>query len=212
MAAVSAFAFPQLQKLRQEQAQPPVFSGVEAFDRTGGLPRSALTDLSGAPGSGRTSLLWSLIRASAERGECVALVDATDTFDPCTAGAIGVDLSRLLWTRCSSRADNALKAADLLVHAGGFAMIVLDLSRVEERVSRRIPASVWFRLRRGAEQTGSALVVTSERPLTGSCAQLQVAVKQRGIRTSVNRLSGIQTEVEFHKGRPGVRTLMYAVQ
>lgn len=212
MAAATALAFPHLSPIQREQAPPPVFSGIEAFDRTGGLPRRALTDLSGAPGSGRTSLLWSLFRASAERGECVALVDTYNNFDPCVAAGVGVNLSRLLWARCRSQAEAALKAADLLVHAGGFALVVLDLSGIEERTTRRIPASVWFRLRRGAEQTGCAFVVTAERPLTGSCAQLQIALTQRELCMTVNRFAGIQAQIEFRKGRPGVRTTLHAVR
>ena len=168
--------------------------------------------MSGAPGSGRTSLLWSLFRASAERGECVALVDASNSFDPCVAAGIGLDLSRLLWARCGSRAESALQAADLLVHAGGFAVVVLDLSGVDERTTHRIPASVWFRLRRGAEQTGCAFVVTAERPLTGSCAQLQVALNQRELCKTANRFASIQTQIEFRKGRPGVRAMLHAVR
>jgi hypothetical protein len=212
MAAVSAFAFPRLSPIQREQSQPPVFSGIEAFDKTGGLPRGMLSDLSGAPSSGRTSLLWSLLRAGADRGECIALVDACNSFDPCVAAGVGIDLSRLLWARCGSHAESALKAADLLVHAGGFALVVLDLSGMDERVTHRIPASVWFRLRRGAEQTGCAFVVTAERPLTGSCAQLQIALAQRQLCTTVNRLAGIQMQVEFRKGRPGVRAMLRAVR
>lgn len=212
MAAAIALAFPRPSLFERKDPLPSVFSGIAAFDETGGLPRSMLSDMSGAMGSGRTSLLWSLFRASAERGECIALVDACDSFDPCVASSVGLDLSRLLWARCRSRAESALKAADLLVHAGGFALVVLDLSGIDERTTYRIPPSVWFRLRRGAEQTGCALVVTAERPLTGSCAQLQVALRQRELRTSVNRFTGLQMQIEFRKGRPGVRAMLQAVK
>ena len=212
MAAATALVFPRLSPSEREQSQPPVFSGIATFDTTGGLPRGALIDVSGAPGSGRTSLLWSLFRASAERGECIALVDACNSFDPCVAAGVGIDLSRLLWARCESRAESALKAADLLVHAGGFAMVVLDLSGIDERTMHRIPPSVWFRLRRGAEQTGCAFVVTAERPLTGSCAQLQFALHQRELCMTMNRFAGIQAQIEFRKGRPGVRAMLHALR
>jgi len=61
------------------------------------------------------------LAAAAVRGEAVALVDACDTFDPASAAAQGLDLSRLLWVRESGDAPRALKAFSLVLQAGGFA-------------------------------------------------------------------------------------------
>jgi hypothetical protein len=44
----------------------------------------------------------------------------------------------MLWIRCRNNAEHALRAGDLLVQAGGFGMIVIDLAGVPVRDARRI--------------------------------------------------------------------------
>ena len=65
----------------------------------GGLPRGHVSELTGPPSSGRTSLAWTWLGAATRRGEAVALIDTFDRFDPLTATRCGLDLSRLLWVR-----------------------------------------------------------------------------------------------------------------
>ena len=60
-------------------------------------------------------------------GEFCAVVDSRGAFDPLSASRVGVDLRRLLWVRAGNRIDLAFKAADLILHAGGFGVVVLDL-------------------------------------------------------------------------------------
>ena len=60
------------------------------------------------------------LAAAAARGEAVALIDTHDRFDPQSADAAGLDLSKLLWVRESGDAARALKAANLVLQAGGF--------------------------------------------------------------------------------------------
>jgi hypothetical protein len=66
-----------------------------------------------------------------------------------------------LWLR-GGNAEKALKAADLVVHAGGFGVIVMDLAGVPSRDARRISLASWFRLRHAVEKTPTALVVISD--------------------------------------------------
>jgi hypothetical protein len=47
-------------------------------------------------------LLFALARAT-QRGEVCALVDASDAFDPASAAAAGMEMSRLLWVRCGEK-------------------------------------------------------------------------------------------------------------
>ena len=65
----------------------------------GGLPRGQVSEVVGPASSGRTSVAWAALAAATRRGESVALVDTFDRFDPPTAHACGIDLSRLLWIR-----------------------------------------------------------------------------------------------------------------
>ena len=76
-------------------------SGIHAMDAlTGGLPRGRLTEVCGAASSGRTSVLLAALAAATQRQEACALVDVSDSFDPASAAAAGVDFTRMLWVRC----------------------------------------------------------------------------------------------------------------
>jgi recA bacterial DNA recombination protein len=78
-----------------------VSSGISQIDvLTGGLPRGCLTEICGAASSGRTTLLLAALAAATRRGECCAIVDASDALDPQSTAAAGVELDRLLWVRC----------------------------------------------------------------------------------------------------------------
>ena len=74
---------------------------TDALDRglAGGLPRGQVSEVVGPASSGRTSVAWAALAAATRRGESVALIDTCDRFDPPTAHACGMDLSKLLWVR-----------------------------------------------------------------------------------------------------------------
>jgi recombination protein RecA len=95
--------------LLRERAVPlTVSTGVAALDAlTGGLPRGALSEISGTASSGRTAVMLAALAIATHRQEVCALVDASDSFDPASAVAAGVDLQRLLWVRCSKRTDTS---------------------------------------------------------------------------------------------------------
>jgi hypothetical protein len=79
-----------------------VSSGISALDiLTGGLPRGCITEICGPASSGRTSVLLAALSAATRRGECCALIDATDALDPHSLAAARVELDRLLWVRCN---------------------------------------------------------------------------------------------------------------
>jgi recombination protein RecA len=143
------------------------------------FPRGRISEIVGARSSGRTSVLHALLAASTGRGEFAALVDAGDAFDPCSAAAAGVELSRLIWVRCGGRVEPAMRAADLLIQAGGFGVVALDLAEAVPRQLQRIPATAWFRFRRAVETTPTILAVVADRPLAKSCASLAVKLPPR---------------------------------
>src|SRR5687768_5280412 len=120
---------------------PTTSSGVEALDQTltGGWPRGHVSEVIGPASSGRTSVVMATFAGVTARGGVVALVDVADRFDPGSAADAGVDLDRLLWVRGPSMTwgtaqstvgdlavRRGLRAFDLIVRAGGFAVVVLD--------------------------------------------------------------------------------------
>ena len=81
-----------------------VSSGIPQLDLlTGGIPRGCLTEICGAASSGRTSVLLFALARATQRGEVCALVDASDAYDPASAAAAGMEMSRLLWVRCGQK-------------------------------------------------------------------------------------------------------------
>jgi hypothetical protein len=121
-------------------------------------------------------------------------VDAEDALDPTSVAANGVCLRRLLWVRCRNsstqtrttassksealrsrpwtRLDQALRATDLLLQAGGFAAIVLDLGDTEPEHGLRIPLATWFRFRQAASRTRCCLLALGKAPYAQSSAAL----------------------------------------
>jgi recombination protein RecA len=141
-------------------------AGIPLLDRElgGGFRRGHLSEVVGASSSGRTSVLCSTLAAAAARGELVALIDTCDRFDPSSAAAAGLDLSRLLWIRDTGDAARALKAAMLVLQAGGFGVVAFDVADVRPPALRRFPFTTWLRLARVIEGSETvALLVAAER-------------------------------------------------
>jgi hypothetical protein len=65
----------------------------------GGLPLGAITELTGAHSSGRTTLALATLAEVTRQGASCAYVDVSDALDPISAASLGVDLRRLLWVR-----------------------------------------------------------------------------------------------------------------
>jgi hypothetical protein len=136
----------------------------------GGLPLGAITELTGPHTSGRTTLALATLAGLTRQGHSCAYVDASDALDPLSAAALGVDLRRLLWVRPSPRAslDSALRATDLLLNAGGFRALVLDLGDLPPELARRIPLATWYRFRLQAEKSRTLFLLITR---TQDCVQ-----------------------------------------
>lgn len=183
-------------------------TGIAAVDQLiAGVPRRALTEICGPDSSGRTTLFTALLAQATRRGEYCALVDAGDSFDPQTAQRAGVQLAQLLWIRCGGdahgAAERALKAADLIVQAGGFGLIGMDLGDLPDAAVRRISLASWFRLRHAVERTNAALVAVERQINARSCSTLQIDMRRRQIYWSGQKsgrlLDGFALDLENRK-------------
>ena len=65
-----------------------------------------------------------------------------------------------------------MKATDLLLQAGGFAAIVLDMGGIDPAEGMHIPLATWFRYRQAADRTRCSLLVLGR----ASYAQSSAAV------------------------------------
>ena len=165
-------------KIHEKPMAETLSTGVPEIDvLSGGLPRGALSEIYGPASSGRTSLMFSMLAYATTHEETCALVDANDVFAPTAAAAAGVDFDRLLWVRCAGNLEHAFKATDLLLHAGGFGLVILDLGDVAANDARRIITSWWYRFRHTVEDRPTVMTVISEEACTRSCASLTLELK-----------------------------------
>lgn len=141
----------------------------------GGLRRGHLSEVTGAPSCGRTTIVVEAMAAAASRGEAVALVDTCDTFDPASAAARGLDLSRVLWIRETGDASRALKAFFLILQAGGFGLVVLDLADVAPAALRRFPGTTWMRIARIVEGSDTVALLAGGERIARSAGGVTIA-------------------------------------
>ena len=140
----------------------------------GGFPRGQLSEITGPCSSGRTSLLLTLLAAATRRGEIAAVVDTCDRLDVASAIAAQMDLERLLWVRGAGTGpldraiDRALKALNLVLQAGGFGVVALDLADVPPLALKSIPFTTWMRVQRIVEGSDTACVLVVAQPLARS--------------------------------------------
>ena len=179
-------------------------SGIAALDAVlgGGLPRGRLTELSGPRSTGRTGLACAVAARATQTGETIAWVDPEDALEPEAAAAAGIALARTLWVRPRAVPD-ALRAAEILLGAGGFGLVVLDLGQPVGRTT------AWPRLLHAAERSLTALlIVTPHREVGAAALALQVTSRQvrwsggAGRRVLLDGIDARVTVVRNRLGRP----------
>jgi len=192
-------------RITEKAAAETLSTGIaEVDDLTGGIPRGAITEIFGPRSSGRTSLMYAALAYATAHDEVCALVDTNDVFAPTAATAAGIDFDRLLWIRCAANLEHAFKATDLLLHAGGFGLVILDIGDVAGKDARRIISSWWYRFRRTVENRPTAIMVISEEACTRSCAA--VTLELHGTAKWSRNLLRLNS-VNVNRCRPFVPTL-----
>lgn len=209
---------------RPELVPATASSGIAALDDAlgGGWRRGELSEISGPASSGRTSVLVATLAAATSRGEVVGLIDSLDRFDPALAAAAGVDVTRVLWVRgshvtvLSARAADAadstdaivrrsLRAADLIVRAGGFGVIALDLADVPLPAVRRVPASSWLRLAHANEGRDTVCLLMADAPMArsprGWSVRLTARARWTGESAQRRRLDGLDVQASVTSAR-----------
>lgn len=201
-----------IKALAQRQRNQSLPTTLDAFDALlgGGLPRGKMVEVAGRRSTGRFSIAMAALAAATSMGEAAVLVDLGDGFDPQIAESNGVDLRRLLWIRPKKLKD-AVMAVEMIA-AAGFQLVVLDAG--SHQVKGRVPEASWVRLARTAEAQGTALLVSTPYPLTGTASEAVVAArKARGkwAGGALKVLSGMAVELTLEKHRhlrPGRQTTL----
>ena len=182
-------ALPPLERSDPSALAPTDVAALDACLK-GGLPRGQLSEIAGPRSSGRLTLLLQLVAAVARRGEIAAYVDTFDRFDVASAAAAGVELDRLLWVRGQAitrlpatgsdlfdrTLDRALKALNLILQAGGFGVVAIDLAEVPPLALKRLPYTTWLRVQRIVEGSDTACVLITPEPLARSAGGLTLTL------------------------------------
>jgi hypothetical protein len=175
-------------------------TGIATLDTlTGGIPRGAITEICGPPSSGRTSAMVSILAEANAQDEVCALVDGNNAFDPISAAAAGIDLTRLLWVRCR-KLDEVLKSTDLLLQGGGFGRVVMDLTDLPVSHARSISLASWFRFQRTIEKTPTVLLVMSSESVVKSAAAMVFRTEMHGSEWSTV-FNGLNSSIEIVRSR-----------
>ncbi len=159
----------------------------------GGWARGELSEAIGTRSSGRTWLLQATLAAATRRGEVVALVDAVDRFDPRSAAAAGIDLARLLWIRgpaltaeqarpslLDAAVSKAVRAFDLVLRSGGFAVVALDLADIPPRIVGALPLATWMRIARANANRDTSALLVGDAPMSRSAGGVSIRLAAVG--------------------------------
>lgn len=173
--------------IQAEACTPTTIPSIDSCLK-GGLPRGHLCELTGPQGAGRTTVALQLLAGVTRQGEIAALIDTCDRLDVASAQAAGIDLDRLLWVRGYSTAqadrangalsalERAIKALNLVLQAGGFSVVAIDLIDVPLAALKRLPLTTWMRLQRVVEGSETTCLLLVSAPLARSAGGVTIAL------------------------------------
>jgi hypothetical protein len=101
-----------------------------------------------------------------------------------------------------ARIGQALRVTDLLLQAGGFSAIVLDLGSIAPEYALRVPLATWFRYRAAAERTQASIVLLTQHACAKSSAGLVLRM-QGGVplQDESTVFSGMEHRIEIVRER-----------
>ena len=195
--------------------------GIAPLDTLiGGIARGRISEVTGPLSSGKTTVAAAFASAASRRGEVIGWVDVPGAFDPRSLEAAGADLARILWVSFEKKAPSSrstfiykererrveLKAAELLLEAGGFGLVVIDFGALRFPLSQ----SASLRLARAAERSGAAVLALATTRICGTFAALTLSMSK--LRASFTRMSpaapalfdGIHLEAAVERNKLGV--------
>ncbi len=101
-----------------------------------------------------------------------------------------------------ARIEQALRVTDLLLQAGGFSAIVLDMASLAPEFSLRVPLATWFRYRAAAEHSQTSLLLLTQRACAKSSAELVMHMQTaHALQKEATVFSGVQHGVAVTRER-----------
>jgi recombination protein RecA len=121
-----------------------------------------------AAGADLSRVLWI-------RGQALSAADGAADVGGASRGSRGGSVGRIggpvEWA-----VDRALKALNLVLQAGGFGLVAIDLADVPAPALRRLPFTTWLRVQRAVEGRDTACVLVTPEPLARSAGGLTLTL------------------------------------
>ena len=117
---------------------------------------------------------------------------------PSQTGLAKRRLERKSW----SRLEQGLRVADLLLQAGGFSCIVLDMGSLSAEYALRVPLATWFRFRAAAERLQSHVVLLTQHACSRNSAGLVLRLDPGSMRNDDSTIfTGLEHRAELARQR-----------
>jgi hypothetical protein len=97
--------------------------------------------------------------------------------------------------------EQAMRAADLLLQAGGFGAVVIDMGSLAPEFVSRVPLATWFRYRAAAERTRASVVLLTQYACAKSSAEVVLRMQAEEILAEPTVFAGLKPKVEVVRRR-----------
>jgi recombination protein RecA len=176
---------------------PPVKKGLHGGG-FGPHPRGEVKGLSSAVGG--------LLRPEAVAPRCAEpqprIKAEKEIFEPNPLQPVRITKKTFPSAKPWSKIDQALRVTDLLLQAGGFSAIVLDLGSIAPEFASRIPLATWFRYRAAAERSQASILLLTQHACAKSSAGLVLRLHPAtALHDEPTIFTGIEHRVEVSRER-----------
>jgi recombination protein RecA len=101
-----------------------------------------------------------------------------------------------------SRLEQALRVTDLLLQAGGFSCIVMDMGSLNAEYALRVPLATWFRFRTAAERLQSSVLLLTQHACSRNSAGLVLRLEPGRVLTRDSTLfTGLEHRAQLERQR-----------
>lgn len=164
----------------------------------GGFPCGAITEIFGGQSSGKTTLAQALVARVVRSGAFAAWIDLPNAFLPEKPS------DRVLWIAPRDRVT-AMRAAEHVLEAGGFRVLILDLGASASSRSA-VPTSRWIRLARLAERRDAVILILSAVHAAGAFAALSLEARAQHRRFAGSPgacpvFEGVESSLRLHRSK-----------
>jgi recombination protein RecA len=123
-------------------------------------------------------------------------------FEPAIPQRSGYHRKPVVSAKPWSRLEQALRVTDLLLQAGGFSAIVLDMASIAPEYASRVPLATWFRYRAAAEKNQASFLLLTQHACAKSSAGLVLRLQPgNALHEEKTVFTGVEYRVEVARER-----------